>query len=300
MSAILMDGRKLSAALLPEVQAHAQALRTRYGVVPGLAALVVGEDAPSQQYVRNKQRLASKLGFLTRIVAIPAAQAGTESLLAQIEALNADRAISGILIQLPLPPAIDRYRLFDAIDPLKDVDAVGQVATSALYRAQGKGFLPCTPRGVLSLLRRYRVPLAGRSAVVIGRSDISGKPLAMILGGRMCDATVTWCHRHTAALAEHCRAADIVVSCAGASLERPYLITASMIKPGACVVDVGFRHLGGNRFTGDVDFAAVQAVAGWLTPNPGGTGPMTVLALMQNVIDAARSQLGLEHAQYTV
>lgn len=300
MGAILMDGRKVSAALMPELQAHAQELRARHGVVPGLAALVVGDDAPSHQYVRNKQRYAAKLGFLTRVLATPAAQASTQSLLAQIEALNHDSAISGILIQLPLPQAIDHYRLFDAIAPLKDVDGVGQAAISALYRAQWNTFLPCTPRGVLTLLRYYQVPVSGRNAVVIGRSDISGKPLAMILGGRMCDATVTWCHRHTANLAELCRQADILVSCTGAMLERPYLITAAMVKAGACVIDVGFRYLGEGRFTGDVDFAAVEAVAGWLTPNPGGTGPMTVLGLMQNVIDGARYQLGLARAQYSV
>jgi methylenetetrahydrofolate dehydrogenase (NADP+)/methenyltetrahydrofolate cyclohydrolase len=152
---------------------------------------------------------------------------------------------------------------------------------------------------VLALLEHYAVPVDGTRAAVIGRSDIAGKPMAIILGGRLLNATVTWCHRHTHDLAEICREADLIVSCAGAELgANRFLVTAEMVKPGACVIDVGFRRIGPGRFAGDVDYAAVSQVAKWITPNPGGTGPMTVVALMQNLIDAARYRLGLERARY--
>jgi methylenetetrahydrofolate dehydrogenase (NADP+) / methenyltetrahydrofolate cyclohydrolase len=161
--------------------------------------------------------------------------------------------------------------------------------------------VPCTPRGVLALMRRYEVPIAGRHAVVIGRSDIAGKPLAMMLGGRQCNATVTWCHRHTRGLDSLCREADILVPCVGADpTDRRFLISPCMVKPGACVIDVGFRRMADGSFAGDVDFEQVRRVAGWITPNPGGVGPMTVLALMQNVIDAARFRLGLPPSDYPV
>jgi len=217
-----------------------------------------------------------------------------------IARLNHDRRIAGILLQLPVPEKVDKFRLFDLIDPLKDVDGVSSASVAGFYRGEWGRFIPCTPRGVLTMLDFYRVPVDGARAVVIGRSDIAGKPLALILGGRMRNATVTWCHRHTRNLAAVCREADLLVSCTGADTGRPHLITADMVKPGACVVDVGFRRIGKGRFAGDVDFDAVKEVAGWLTLNPGGTGPMTVLALMQNLIDAARYQLGLDRAQYSI
>lgn len=299
MAAIIMDGRKVSALLRPELERHARELRERHGCVPGLAAILVGDDPASRQYVRNKRRLAEELGFANPMVTMAAHEATTGRLLEAIARLNADPKVAGILLQLPMPEGVDRFLLFDAIDPAKDVDAVGAANVSTFYRAQWGRFIPCTPRGVLTLLGYYRVPVDGARAVVIGRSDIAGKPMALILGGRMCNATVTWCHRHTRDLAALCREADILISCAGADSGRPFLITADMIKPGACVVDVGFRRVGPGRFAGDVDFERVKEVAGWLTPNPGGTGPMTVLALMQNVIDAARYGLGLERAAYS-
>ncbi len=295
-----MDGRALSERLTPEIRSHAQDLARRYGVVPGLAAVLVGDDPASRQYVRNKQRFVADLGLVSELVAVPAAEASTEGLLRTIARLNGDERIAGVLLQLPMPEAVDKFRLFDAIDPLKDVDGVASASVAGFYRGQWGRFIPCTPRGVLTLLDYYRVPVEGARAVVIGRSDIAGKPLALILGGRMRNATVTWCHRHTRNLAEVCREADLLVSCAGADVGRPHLITADMVKPGACVIDVGFRRIGKGRFAGDVDFEAVKEVAGWLTLNPGGTGPMTVLALMQNLIDAARYQLGLERAEYSI
>ncbi len=298
MGAIIMDGREVSERLRPELYRHARELRERHGRVPALAAILAGDDPASRQYVRNKRRLADELGFQSRIVALAAQQATTERLLETIASLNSDPSVSGILLQLPVPEGVDRFKLFDAIDPVKDIDAVGEANVSSFYRAQWGRFIPCTPRGVLILLNYYRVRLDGARAVVIGRSDIAGKPMALIMGGRMYDATVTWCHRHTRDLAAICREADIVVSCAGADPGRPFLVTADMVKPGACVVDVGFRRVEPGRFVGDIDFARVKDVAGWITPNPGGTGPMTVVALMQNLIDAARYALGLERAVY--
>lgn len=295
-----MDGRALSERLMPEIRSHAQELARRYGIVPGLAAVLVGDDPASRQYVRNKQRFVAELGLVSELVAVPAAEASTDGLLRTIARLNGDERIAGVLLQLPMPETVDKFRLFDAIDPLKDVDGVASASVAGFYRGQWGHFIPCTPRGVLTMLDYYRVPVEGARAVVIGRSDIAGKPLALILGGRMRNATVTWCHRHTRNLAEVCREADLLVSCTGADVGRDHLITADMVKPGACVIDVGFRRIGKGRFAGDVDFDAVKEVAGWLTLNPGGTGPMTVLALMQNLIDAARYQLGLERAEYSI
>jgi methylenetetrahydrofolate dehydrogenase (NADP+) / methenyltetrahydrofolate cyclohydrolase len=298
MSAIIMDGREVSRRLRPELERYARELRLRQHRAPALAAVLVGDDPASRQYVRNKRRFAEELGFESRMLTMSAEEASTERLLEEVVRLNADPTVAGILLQLPIPDKVDRFRLFDAIDPAKDVDAVGAVNVSDFYRAQLGRFIPCTPRGVLTLLNYYGVPVDGARTAVIGRSDIAGKPMALILGGRMCNSTVTWCHRHTRDLAAICREADIVVSCAGAEIDRPFLITADMVRPGACVIDVGFRRAGPGKFVGDVDFDRVKEIAGWVTLNPGGTGPMTVLALMQNLIDAARYSLGLERAAY--
>jgi methylenetetrahydrofolate dehydrogenase (NADP+) / methenyltetrahydrofolate cyclohydrolase len=301
MTGKLMDGREVSQFLRPHLRAYACELADRYRQVPALAAILVGDNAASTQYVRNKRKLAEELGFRSEIIAVAAAEATTERILETIARLNADPAITGILLQLPVPDGIDVFRLFDAIDPDKDVDAVSAASLTGFYRGKWGRFIPCTPRGVLTLIDYYKVPVDGRRAAIIGRSDIAGKPMAVILGGRLRNATVTWCHRHTHDLANICRESDIVVSCAGvAPPDRAYLITADMIKPGACVIDVGFRRIGPGRFGGDVDFDEVKKVAGWITPNPGGTGPMTVIALMQNVIDAARYRLGLGRADYPI
>jgi methylenetetrahydrofolate dehydrogenase (NADP+) / methenyltetrahydrofolate cyclohydrolase len=300
MSAVIMDGREVSTYLKPYLRAHASELLNRYKLVPTLAAILVGNDPASGQYVKNKRRYVEELGFGSQILRLNA-EADASRILATIEELNADPVVTGILLQLPLPAGIDAFPLFDAIDPLKDVDGVGGASITGFYRGEWGRFIPCTPRGVLTLLDHYKVPVHGARAVVIGRSDISGKPTAIILGGRMRNATVTWCHRYTCDLPSICREADIIVSCAGAELgENHYLINPDMVKPGACVIDVGFRRIGPGRFAGDVDFAAVKEVAGWITPNPGGTGPMTVAALMQNLIDAARYKLGLARATYPI
>ena len=299
MSAIIMNGREVSHRLRPELERYARELKQRQHRAPALAAVLVGDDPASRQYVRNKRRFAEELGFESRMVTMTAEEATTERLLEGIARLNADPSVAGILLQLPIPERVDSFRLFDAIDPRKDVDAVGAANVGDFYRAQVGRFIPCTPRGVLTLLKYYGVATDGARAAVIGRSDIAGKPMALIMGGRLCNATVTWCHRHTRDLADICRESDIVVSCAGADVGRPFLITADMVKAGACVIDVGFRRVGPGKFVGDVDFDRVREVAGWLTLNPGGTGPMTVLALMQNLIDAARYSLELGRAAYS-
>ncbi len=296
-----MDGRALSEHLKPELLRYARDLAKQYHYVPTLGAILVGDNPGSVQYVKNKRRMAEELGFKTEVRTISATEATTSSIREAITQLNRDQQITGILLQLPLPAEVDTFALFDTIAPEKDIDAVGAGSISGFYRGEWGCFIPCTPRGVLTLLDYYNVPVDGACATVIGRSDIAGKPMALILGGRLRNATVTWCHRHTRNLEAICREADLLVSCAGAELkDRPFMITADMVKPGACVIDVGFRRIGPGRFAGDVDFAAVSQVAKWLTPNPGGTGPMTVLALMQNLIDAARYRLGLQRATYSV
>lgn len=301
MPAIIMDGRKAGDFLKPYLLAHAQELAERRHFTPHLAAILVGDDPASMQYVKNKQRLALALGFKSSTIRITTAEATSDRLRETIARLNDDPDVTGILLQLPLPGGIDVFPLFDAIDPMKDVDSVGAASISGFYRGQWGRFIPCTPRGVLTLLDFYKTPVDGKRAAVIGRSDIAGKPMALILGGRLRNATVTWCHRHTRDLEDICRESDIIVSCAGvAPPDRDFLITADMVKPGACVIDVGFRRIAPGRFAGDVDYAAVREVAGWITPNPGGTGPMTVIALMQNLIDAARYRLGMPRAEYPV
>lgn len=300
MSAIIMDGRALSAQLMPELRRNVGELKRDYGYTPSLTAVLVGDDPASRQYVKNKQRMAADLGCDSVTVRLRDSEATTRSLLNVINELNDNQSVTAILLQLPVPEAVDRFKLFDAISPDKDIDAVGSASVGGFYRGQWGRFIPCTPRGILSLLDNYKVPVDGARAVVIGRSDIAGKPTALILGGRMRNATITWCHRHTRDLGAVCREADILIPCVGADTGRPYLITADMVKPGACVIDVGFRRVGPGKFIGDVDFAAVKEVAGWITLNPGGTGPMTVLALMQNLIDAARYQQGLPRARYSI
>jgi methylenetetrahydrofolate dehydrogenase (NADP+)/methenyltetrahydrofolate cyclohydrolase len=300
MAAIIMDGRALSAHLMPELRANVDELKRSFGCTPSLAAILVGDDPASRQYVKNKQRVAAELGCDSQTVRMNSADATTDKLLKVIGELNADANVNAILLQLPIPDSVDRFSLFDTIAPEKDLDAVSSASVGGFYRGQWGRFIPCTPRGVLTLLDFYKIPVDGARAVVIGRSDIAGKPMALILGGRLRNATITWCHRHTRDLAAICREADILIPCVGADTGRPYLITADMVKRGACVIDVGFRRIGPGKFVGDVDFEAVKEVAGWITLNPGGTGPMTVTALMQNLIDATRYQLGLPRAVYSL
>src|SRR5271168_126105 len=222
MAAIIMDGRALSAHLMPELLANVDELKSKFGCTPSLVAILVGDDPASRQYVKNKQRIAAELGCDSRTVRMTSAAATTESLLAVIDQLNADNRVNAILLQLPIPDSVDRFRLFDAIAPEKDLDAVSSASVGGFYRGQWGRFIPCTPRGVLTLLDYYKVPVDGARATIIGRSDIAGKPTALILGGRLRNATITWCHRHSCELAEICRTSDIVVSCVGADVGRRF------------------------------------------------------------------------------
>ncbi|HTQ77525.1 MAG TPA: bifunctional methylenetetrahydrofolate dehydrogenase/methenyltetrahydrofolate cyclohydrolase FolD [Burkholderiales bacterium] len=282
MLAQLIDGKSLAAATRASLQARIAALAAR-GTRPGLAAILAGDDPASRVYVRNKARACEDAGVRSEVHEFPATASETE-LRARIARLNADAAVHGIVVQLPLPLGLDGGRVLAEVSPSKDVDGFHAANLGALLQGR-PGFVPGTPAGVLRLLEHAEVPLAGRHAVIVGRSTIVGKPLALLLLQR--DATVTICHSKTPDLAAVTRGADVLVAAAG----RPGLITPAMVKPGACVIDVGINRLPGGGLAGDVD-AAVRNVAGWLTPVPGGVGPMTVAMLIVNTVRAAELSLG--------
>jgi methylenetetrahydrofolate dehydrogenase (NADP+)/methenyltetrahydrofolate cyclohydrolase len=288
MPAILIDGKEIARKVREEAAARAARLRER-GVVPCLAVILVGEDPASLSYVAAKERALGEAGMEGRDFRLPAGTAEGE-LLSLIGGLNADPAVHGILVQLPLPARIGTDRVIDAVDPAKDVDGFHPVSAGNLVLGR-RGFLPCTPRGVLALLREMKIPLAGAHAVVLGRSNIVGKPLANLLIRREVNATVTLCHTGTPGLARFTREADILIAAAG----RPGLVAGDMVKPGAAVIDVGVNRVEdprakkGYRLTGDVDFGPVSEKAGWITPVPGGVGPMTIAMLLLNVLEAAEN-----------
>ncbi len=278
MPATVIDGKSLAASLRAALKRTVEALAAR-GVRPGLAAILAGDDPASRVYVRNKARACAEAGVRSEVHEF-AQDVSENALLERIARLNADRAVHGILVQLPLPRQLDAGRLLAALAPAKDVD--GFHAANLGLLLQGRpGVVPGTPAGVMRLLEHAGVPLAGRHAVIVGRSNIVGKPLALLLLQK--DATVTICHSKTADLASVTRQADILVAAAG----RPKLIGAAMVKAGACVIDVGVNRLADGRIAGDVDFDAVKEVAGWITPVPGGVGPMTVAMLIVNTVRAA-------------
>ncbi len=283
MAARIIDGKALAADLRRELAPRVAALAAR-GVRPGLAVILVGDHPASHVYVRNKVRACEETGIDSRHIALPADVRQPE-LLAAIATLNADPAIHGILVQLPLPPHIDADRVLEAIAPQKDVDGFHPMNTGALLAGR-PGFVPCTPAGIMVMLDRAGVTLRGKRAVVVGRSNIVGKPMALLLLQR--DATVTVCHSKTKDLPGLTREADVLV----AALGRPKAISAAMVKPGACVVDVGINRLEDGTLAGDVDTAATMDVAGWITPVPGGVGPMTVAMLIANCIRAAEQAVG--------
>ena len=285
MTAKLIDGKRISAALRATAREAAGDLLRR-GVTPCLTVILVGDDPASRVYVRNKSRAGEETGVRSVVLELPAAtpEAG---LLERIAALNADPAVHGILVQLPLPPHIRSDRIIAAIAPAKDVDGFHPQNLGALVAGQ-PGFVPCTPSGVMRMLALEGVPLAGRHAVVLGRSNIVGKPMALLLLRE--NATVTICHSRTAALPTITRQADVLVAAVG----RARMVTADMVKPGACVIDVGINRLPDGTLAGDVDFAAVREVAGRITPVPGGVGPMTVAMLIVNTIQAAKALAGPE------
>ncbi len=287
MPAELMDGLAVARAVRADVARGVAALVAR-GVTPGLAVVLVGEDPASTVYVRNKGKACEEAGMHSVTIRLPATTSQAE-LLAQVDALNADPAIHGILVQMPLPAQCSADEVIRRIDPRKDVDGFHPVNAGKLLIGDPEGFAPCTPAGVMELLRRYEVPTRGAEVVVIGRSNIVGKPMGALMVQPGVDATVTWCHSRTKDLAAHCRRADILIAAIG----RPRFVTADMVKPGATVIDVGInrveepRSKTGYILAGDVDFAAVSQVAGRITPVPGGVGPLTIAMLLSNTLRAA-------------
>lgn len=278
MAAQILDGKSLAASIRTELRERVSALVQR-GVRPGLAVVLAGDDAASRVYVRNKTLAAGEIGVRSELLEFPAGVTQAQ-LLDCIESLNKNPSIHSILVQLPLPKPIDAARVLEAVAPAKDVDGFHEVNLGALLAGR-PGVVPCTPAGVMRLLENSEIPIAGRHAVVIGRSNIVGKPLALLLLQK--DATVTLCHSKSKGLSEIARQADILVAAVG----RAKLVTAAMVKPGACVIDVGVNRLDDGKLAGDVDFEAVKPIAGWITPVPGGVGPMTIAMLLENCLRAA-------------
>jgi methylenetetrahydrofolate dehydrogenase (NADP+)/methenyltetrahydrofolate cyclohydrolase len=287
--AIIIDGKERARKKREEAAARAALLRER-GIVPCLAVVLLGEDPASLSYVGAKERALEEAGMAGRDIRLPAETSEGE-LLALIAELNRDEKVHGILVQLPLPKHISGDRVITAIDPGKDVDGFHPVSVGNMVLGR-PGFLPCTPHGVLVLLRQLGIPLSGARTVVLGRSNIVGKPLANLLSRREVNATVTLCHTGTRDLAAHTREADILIAAAG----RAGLVGADMVKEGAVVIDVGVNRVPdpgakrGYRLCGDVDFAPVAEKASYITPVPGGVGPMTIAMLIQNVVEAAEAQ----------
>jgi methylenetetrahydrofolate dehydrogenase (NADP+)/methenyltetrahydrofolate cyclohydrolase len=293
MSARIIDGKLVAAEIRGEVKAKAAKLAAK-GVVPGLAVILVGLDPASVSYVTAKEKACAENGLASFEVKLPAETSQVE-LLAVVRRFNADPKVHGILVQLPLPKHIDDKAVIATIAPEKDVDGFTPINVGRMVLDE-PCYLPCTPAGVIELIRRSGVTTNGAKAVVVGRSNIVGKPLMNLLVRKSVNATVTVCHTGTKDLASHVRDADIVIACAG----KPGLVKAEMLKPGCCVIDVGVNRVEdptaakGYRLKGDVDFEAASKVAGWITPVPGGVGPMTITMLLANTVDAAARISGLE------
>lgn len=284
MTAQIIDGKALAETLRQTFKARVEALTAR-GQRPGLVVILVGEDPASQVYVRNKVNGCLAIGMHSEKIVYPADIAPLV-VLDKIAELNADPQVHGILVQLPLPAQFDEQEILEAISSEKDVDGFHAENVGALLQGQPH-FIPCTPYGVMKMLEAAGIDLAGKEAVVIGRSNIVGKPMAALLIN--AGATVTVCHSKTRNLAEHVRRADLVVAAVG----RAKFVTPDMLKPGAVVIDVGINRLPDGSLCGDVDFAACQSVAGQITPVPGGVGPMTITMLLANTIEAAERKAGL-------
>lgn len=276
MSAKIIDGKAISAAVKEQVRAEIE----RDGLDAGLAVVIVGDDPASRVYVNNKKKACELCGIKSYEYALPE-DAAQEQLLELVDALNEDKRVDGILVQLPLPKHLDEKRVIERISPEKDVDAFHESNVGRIMIGN-YNFLPCTPAGCMELLRSAGIEVAGKECVVVGRSNIVGKPMAMLLLHE--NGTVTVCHSKTKNLADVCRRADILVACVG----RANFITADMVKPGAAVIDVGINRLENGKLCGDVKFDEVSEVAGYITPVPGGVGPMTIAMLMKNTVTAAR------------
>ncbi len=280
----LIDGKATGAAVRGELKERIEQLKSR-GIVPGLAVVIVGEDPASQVYVRNKGKACEEVGIYSETIALPE-QTTQAELMALIQRLNERSDIHGILVQLPLPRHLDEQQVIRAIRPEKDVDAFHPVNVGKIMIGDFD-YVPCTPAGVMVLLERYGIDVAGKNAVVIGRSNIVGKPQAMLLLHR--NATVTVCHSKTENLAQITRQADIIVVAIG----RANFLTGDMVKEGAVVIDVGMNRLENGKLTGDVDFESVAPKASFITPVPGGVGPMTITMLLQNTLTACLRANGL-------
>lgn len=283
MTAQLIDGNALARQIRADVSGRTAALKAR-GIQPTLSIVLVGDDPASQVYVKHKVNDSSETGLVANLERYPADMAEAD-LLARIHALNDDPAVHGILVQLPLPKHMDSHKVIEAISPAKDVDGFHVASAGALMVGQ-PGFWPCTPHGCMKMLESIGYDLRGKHAVVIGRSNIVGKPMAMMLLAQ--NATVTICHSATADLGAMTRQADVVVAAVG----KASLLTADMVNPGAVVIDVGMNRNAEGKLCGDVDFAGVKDVAGWITPVPGGVGPMTRAMLLANTLEAAERAAG--------
>ncbi|MBQ2792356.1 MAG: bifunctional methylenetetrahydrofolate dehydrogenase/methenyltetrahydrofolate cyclohydrolase FolD [Oscillospiraceae bacterium] len=280
--AVLIDGKLVSAKVREKIAEEGRCLLQETGVQPGLAVIIVGEDPASQVYVRNKKKACEQVGFYSEEYALPA-ETTQQELDALLEKLNRDDKIHGILVQLPLPRHLDEKAVIEKIDPAKDVDAFHAFNVGKIMIGD-YDYLPCTPAGVMELIHSAGVSVSGKECVVIGRSNIVGKPMAMLLLHE--NGTVTVCHSRTKDLAEVTRRADILVSAVG----RAKFVTADMVKPGAVVIDVGMNRDENGKLCGDVDFAAVEPVASYITPVPGGVGPMTITMLMKNTLTSAQKK----------
>ena len=288
----LIDGRAIAQEVHAETESRVATLKLA-GVEPGLVFIRVGEDPASKVYVGMKERTAARLGIRSDTTVLPENTPET-GLLELLGKLNADASVHGVLVQAPLPVHIDETNVFSAVSPAKDVDGFHPLNAGKLMLGEGGGFVPCTPGGVHELLIRSGVTIEGAEVVILGRGNIVGKPMAAILcqKARHANTTVTLCHSRTHDVAGHCRRADIIVAAMGVA----EFVKADMVKPGATVIDVGVNQVDdpaaekGYRLVGDVDFAAVQPIAGKITPNPGGVGPMTIAMLMRNTIRAAEQQ----------
>ncbi len=278
----LIDGKAVALKVRTEVAEQVAQFKEQFGRAPGLHVILAGEDAASAVYVRNKEKAAEEVGMTGQVHRLPVGVKEGE-LLALIAKLNADPSVDGILMQLPLPPGVPSEGVLSAIDPRKDVDGFHAQNVHALWTGQ-PGLLPCTPRGCIRLLKEAQVVLAGARAVVVGRSNIVGKPMAGLLLQE--NATVTIAHSRTQDLAARCREADVLIAAIG----RPKWITANFVKPGAVVIDVGMNRDENGKLCGDVDFAAVETIASAITPVPGGVGPMTIAMLLDNTLQAARAR----------
>ena len=281
----IIDGKKVSAEVKANVKKLTDELKETHGITPGLAVVIVGDDPASRVYVNNKKKACEAVGFISEEYALPA-ETTQEELLSLVDTLNNKESINGILVQLPLPKHLDDKAVIEAISPLKDVDAFHAVNVGKIMLGE-YDFLPCTPAGVMEMLRSYEIPVEGRECVVIGRSNIVGKPMSMLLLHE--NGTVTICHSRTKNLAEVCKRADILVAAVGI----PKFVKADMVKDGAVVIDVGMDRDENGKLCGDVDFENVKDKCSYITPVPGGVGPMTIATLMKNTLKACKLQNGI-------